>query len=116
MDRRILESGGRLLAGLARVHQLLCHEAGGPDREDEHKGSKLDWVICGGESGPGARLFNLAWARDLRDHCARDGIAFFMKQMGSKPVGNSFPFEHSKGGDMEEWPQDLRVRQMPVAA
>lgn len=78
---------------------------------DSHK---IDWVICGGESGTGARSFNLAWARSLRDQCAAGSIAFFMKQMGSKPVGNSFPFRHSKGGNMEEWPEDLRVRQMPA--
>lgn len=75
--------------------------------------TKIDWVICGGESGPKSRLFSLAWARALRDQCATAGVPFFMKQMGSKPVGNSFPFRHSKGGDMEEWPEDLRVRQMP---
>lgn len=82
----------------------------------ESQNTRLDWVICGGESGPKARLFNLAWARDLRDQCAKAGVPFFMKQMGSKPVGNSFPFDHPKGGDMEEWPEDLRIRQMPVAA
>lgn len=73
----------------------------------------VDWIICGGESGSRARLFNLAWARSLHEQCVLAGVPFFMKQMGSKTVGNSFPFRHSKGGDMEEWPEDLRVRQMP---
>ncbi len=59
-----------------------------------------DWIICGGESGPGARFMNPAWARTLREHCAHHGIAFFMKQMtGKKPI-----------------PDDLMVRQFPRAA
>lgn len=40
----------------------------------------LDWVICGAESGPGARPFDEAWARSLRDQCASAGTAFFYKQ------------------------------------
>jgi protein gp37 len=46
----------------------------------------IDWVICGGESGPGARPFNLQWAHNLRAQCLDAGVAFFMKQMGSFPV------------------------------
>lgn len=42
----------------------------------------VDWVICGGESGPGARPMNPAWPRALRDECADAGIAFFFKQWG----------------------------------
>lgn len=57
-----------------------------------------DWIICGGESGPGAREMDAQWARDLRDYCAMGGIAFFMKQMtGKKPI-----------------PADLLVRQFPT--
>jgi len=42
----------------------------------------LDWVICGGESGSGARAMNPAWARNLRDQCAEAGVPFFFKQWG----------------------------------
>ncbi len=42
----------------------------------------IDWVIAGGESGPGHRPVNLDWIRDLRDRCARQNIAFFFKQVG----------------------------------
>ena len=56
------------------------------------------WIICGGESGPGARYMDPAWARDLRDQCKHERIAFFMKQMtGKKPI-----------------PVDLMVRQFPI--
>lgn len=42
--------------------------------------ARTDWVICGAESGPGARPFDEAWARALRDQCAAGGVAFFYKQ------------------------------------
>ncbi len=41
-----------------------------------------DWVICGGESGKGARPMHPDWARGLRDQCAAAGIAFHFKQWG----------------------------------
>jgi protein gp37 len=47
---------------------------------------KLDWIICGGESGPGARPFNLAWGESLLAQCKAAGVPFLMKQVGSKPV------------------------------
>jgi protein gp37 len=42
----------------------------------------LDWVICGGESGPGARPMHPDWARGLRDQCTANGVPFFFKQWG----------------------------------
>lgn len=51
---------------------------------DEIKRSfpKLDWVICGGESGPNARPLHPDWARSLRDQCQAAGVPFFFKQWG----------------------------------
>ena len=40
---------------------------------------KLDWVICGPETGPGARPFKLQWARGLRDPCVAAGVPFWFK-------------------------------------
>jgi protein gp37 len=58
-----------------------------------------NWIICGGESGHGARMMDPAWARDLRDQCDHMGVAYFFKQMtGKKPI-----------------PDDLMVRQFPSA-
>jgi protein gp37 len=42
----------------------------------------IDWVIVGGESGPGARPMNEEWVLDIRDQCVDKGIAFFFKQWG----------------------------------
>ncbi|MDY0306357.1 MAG: DUF5131 family protein [Desulfovibrio aminophilus] len=43
---------------------------------------EIDWVIVGGESGPGARPMEEAWVRDIRDQCRRHDVAFFFKQWG----------------------------------
>ncbi|TRZ48228.1 DUF5131 family protein [bacterium] len=43
---------------------------------------KLDWVIVGGESGPGARPMHPGWARSVRDQCQAAGVPFFFKQWG----------------------------------
>lgn len=48
----------------------------------------IDWVICGGESGPNARPMHPDWARSLRDQCQESGVPFFFKQWG-----NYRPFE-----------------------
>lgn len=57
----------------------------------------LDWVICGGESGPHARPMHPHWALDLRDQCAAAGVPFFMKQMTKRA----------------EIPADLMTREFP---
>lgn len=65
---------------------------------------KLDWVIVGGESGPGARVwagFEDA-ARSLRDQCRAAGVAFFMKQMAGV-----------RKASMPAIPDDLMIREMP---
>lgn len=84
-----------------------------------------EWIIQGGESGPRARPFDLAWARSLRDQCRDAGVAYFLKQMGADPWDSTEPtppeaaargeeyqapvvLNDSHGGDEAEWPADLR--------
>jgi len=43
---------------------------------------KLDWLICGGETGPGARPMHPGWVRSLRDQCQAAGVPFFFKSWG----------------------------------
>ena len=43
---------------------------------------EIDWVIVGGESGPGARPMRGAWVRDIRDQCVKSEVPFFFKQWG----------------------------------
>src|SRR5690606_32471020 len=55
---------------------------------DPEPAPRLDWIIVGGESGPGARPMHPAWARWLRDQCEAAGVPFFFKQWGEHvPVG-----------------------------
>ena len=60
----------------------------------------LDWVICGGESGPNARPLHPAWATDLRDQCRAAGIPFFFKQWGEhRPtVSDAGELSHERVG------------------
>src|SRR5690242_20654495 len=48
-----------------------------------YEGKKLDWVIIGGESGPGARPCDVAWARSIVQQCQRAGVPVFVKQLGA---------------------------------
>jgi len=58
-----------------------------------------DWLICGGESGPGRRTFDTEWGRGLRDQCKEAGVPFFFKQVDKvRPI-----------------PDDLMIRQYPEA-
>lgn len=76
---------------------------------------KIDWVIVGGESGPGAREFNPDWAGRILGQCRDANVPFFMKQMGSNPTmrGYSLKLRDRKGGDPAEWPPYLQVREYP---
>jgi len=80
--------------------------------------SSLAWVIQGGQSGHRPQPFDLAWARSLRDACARAGVPYFCKQLGARAEdgGGRLPLVDSHGGGWAEWPADLRVRQVPAAA
>lgn len=58
----------------------LAYEAAGPEWAGFNP--LVDWVIVGGESGPGARPMHPEWARSLRDQCQGAGVPFFFKQWG----------------------------------
>ena len=64
----------------------------------------IDWVICGGESGPNARPMNVAWAEGLLASARMWGMRFFMKQMGGR-------MDPRKA--LEDLPENLRVREFP---
>lgn len=106
-------------------------------------GNRVEWVIVGGESGPNARPCNIDWVRDIVRQCREADVPVFVKQLGStvvqrctncgKMTGNCmggmvdscgpghaqfaaecFRVHDSKGGDPDEWPEALRVREMPA--
>lgn len=78
---------------------------------DRGAGVGVHWVIVGGESGGGARPFDPAWARAIRDQCRAAGVAVFVKQVGSAPVGLTV---RGKGGEPTDIPADLMVREFPT--
>lgn len=96
-------------------------------QHDDRFGSSdtvLDWIIVGGESGPGARPCDLAWLRSLVRQCSEVDVPVFVKQLGAWPIEPRDPrnvdmdrdrvrLDSKKGGDPAEWPEDLRVRQWP---
>lgn len=99
--------------------------------------SKIDQIIVGGESGPGARPCDVEWILSVVRQCREAGVACFVKQLGAHPIQSAAPlpepqsadsimrhgeydpdpFEwklrNRKGADMSEWPEDLRVREFP---
>lgn len=113
--------------------------------------SFLNWIVVGGESGPGARPFDVQWARSTVRQCKDAGVPVFVKQLGSNHRGwcasetkelcgpdhaeeyevcdayeaseqgkhcedygrRCVVMRDRKGGLMEEWPSDLRVREFP---
>ena len=101
---------------------------------------KLDFVIVGGESGPNARPCDLAWILDIVQQCEAAGVPCFVKQWGANPIASCdlinrliaysiwdnppegvrvtpdtqrLTLKHPKGGDMSEWPESIRVQQIP---
>lgn len=92
VDLHIAWLGESALEGECWGDCLWCKKGGPPmhncqlGRQSEasfDKGrSGLDWVILGGESGPGSRPMHPDWARQVRDDCAAAGVAFFLKQWG----------------------------------
>ncbi len=78
---------------------------------------RVQWVIVGGESGPKARTFEVDWCRSIIQQCKAAEVPVFVKQMGFRSLNNAecrlLNLRDPKGGDMEEWPEDLRVRELP---
>ena len=123
-----------LLRVPARVRGLSVEPQLGPvDLSRYMRGSTcvnrgLGWVICGGESGPHARPFDLAWMRSLAAQCRAAEVPFFAKQLGAdaREQRTSSPgtygqtairlfLRDSRGGDESEWPADLRgLRAFPM--
>ena len=130
-DERIPE----LLKIPARVRFLSVEPMLGPIDFTSHflraRGG-LHWAIFGGESGRNARPCNVGWIRAAGTQCRMYRVAPFVKQLGADvrdvwPNQKGWPLsvlfnshvltramlKHPKGGDPEEWPEDLRVREFP---
>jgi len=83
----------------------------------------LDGIIVGGESGPGARPCSLEDIRSVVRECAEARVNCYVKQLGAVWAREGYDMCHTngekwdhKGGNPAEWPEDLRVRQLPGAS
>ena len=88
LSRVCLFNGGSLgrFVDALRGHQWdeSGYEGGGaPPPDDPPDCARLDWVVCGGESGPKARPMHPNWAFALRDQCLAAGVPFMFKQWGT---------------------------------
>ncbi len=72
----------------------------------------IDWLVAGGESGPGARPMEVAWVRELRDSCTAQGVRFFFKQWGgvTKKGGGETQFSMVAAGLSIQWTEDAKPR------
>ena len=117
-----LERLGPLCATGARTKFLSLEPLLGPlpglDLTD------IDWVIAGGESGPGARPMQVEWVRSIRDTCVRNGVPFFFKQWGGvfkKRTGRTLDgrtwdqMPTVADGTSQATPRGPAVRSMPPA-
>jgi len=84
---------------------------GGSCRCECH-GPRLDWLVIGGESGPGARPMALEWATSLLDQAAAAGVPAWFKQTGSV-LAAELGLVDKKGAQLTGVPEELRVREMP---
>jgi protein gp37 len=112
-----------------------------PDYAPHRPLPRLDWAIVGGESGHRARPLHVEWVRGIVRQCQSAGVPVLVKQLGATMLddgmtwpGGHWPssmvrepihryteddagfvlrFKHKKGGEMAEWPEDLRVREFP---
>lgn len=131
----------RFISAEPLLGPIILHPLGdGTNALTSSVGPNLDWVIVGGESGPGARPGNITWLRSIRDQCAEVEVPVFIKQLGRRPYWDfcngfgpwpkhvtftrtkldgcqidAITLRDKKGGDWNEWPKDLRVRQFPTA-
>ena len=112
---------------LERV-QLRCAECGGGVLSHQAPdgggcpGAFPNWIILGGESGGKAREHRLEWTRSILRQVDRTPIRAFVKQLGDKPIEH-VPGPHpsevllqltkAKGGNLDDFPADLRVRELP---
>ena len=71
--------------------------------QNSHNAPSIDWVITGGESGPGARPMHPDWFRSLRDHCQAANVPFHFKQWGEwLPIDHALPI-HEGSPETSVW-------------
>lgn len=65
----------------------------------------IDWIIIGGESGPGYRTMEISWAMNLINQCKDAEVPVFFKQIGGWPDVRK---------NLDQWPDELKIQQFPI--
>jgi protein gp37 len=113
VDLTQIDIGGNVWINSLTGDCKSYHPYGGMWKINESK-NKLDWVICGGETGPGARPMHPEWARSLRDQCQAAGTPFFFKQWGKYISISQMPEDTYRAWDIHHgtevgWEHDKPV-------
>ncbi|NEU84082.1 phage Gp37/Gp68 family protein [Nostoc sp. UIC 10630] len=77
----------------------------------------IQWIVVGGESGPNSRPCHMEWIESIVQQCQQSQTPVFVKQLGANAIfeGQRFKTRDKKGGDIEEFPQELQVREFPFS-
>lgn len=96
----------------AKIRWLSCEPLIGHLGHLDLRG--IHWIVAGGESGPLTKIrpTDLNWILELKAQAASRKIPFFVKQLGALWASQNNA-THSKGGDINEWPTELQVREFP---
>lgn len=86
---------GLIGVGLSTIDALNGYHIHHDDDDKAERYDRLDWVIAGGETGPGARPMHPDWARSLRDQCQAAGVPFFFKHFGEWGITKPHTYLHS---------------------
>jgi protein gp37 len=117
-QRRAAERIRYLLAADVHTRFLSCEPLlEEVDLQPWLAGGGIHWVIAGGESRQGGRCrkCDIEWVESIVEQCRRHGVPVFVKQMGSVLFADRQQLKliDKKGGDINEWPDHLRLRQFP---
>lgn len=72
----------------------------------------LNWIVLGGESGHNPSPCKIEWFESVIEFCQKNNIPVFVKQLGTY-LAKNMGLNHSHGGDINEMPENLRIRQFP---
>jgi protein gp37 len=106
-------------------HYVAAEPLLGPLNLSRWLAAGIGWVLVSGEGGPEARPCDVAWIRALVEQARQAGTPIFVKQLGTATNVRGATHETgrapldtrtARASDMEEWPDAVRVREMPEAA
>ena len=112
VDLTQIDIGGNVWINSLTGDCKSYHPYGGLWKINESKNNKLDWIICGGETGPGARPMRSAWVISLRDQCQEAGTPFFFKSWGEWVRPSQMPASTYR--EIEDYGNGIGIADLPL--